>query len=106
MLTKERLGECVALWSQGKPVPDFEFDEAAEMAIELVQLRAQLAIAKEDTARLVELCKKLRGLLGPDGDYAICSSTEGEPVMRLVDAMIVGSLLEKIDAAIDGKDGV
>jgi len=53
---------------------------------------------------LVTEVKKFREMLGPDGSYSICSATEGKPVIRLVDAVIVGSVMEKIDkhlAAID-----
>ena len=74
----------------------------------LVKLQTELAEARRDTERLAALLKpvkELRALLGPDGDYAICSATEGEPSMRLVESMIVGCVLEKIDAAIDKAGG-
>ena len=57
-----------------------------------------------EARELVKEVKKLRRMLSPGSDYTICSATEGEPVMRLVDAVIVGSVMEKIDKHLDAID--
>ena len=66
----------------------------------IASLTAELA----DARGLVKEVKKLRRMLSPGGDYAICSATEGEPVMRLVDSVIVGSVTEKIDKHLNAID--
>ena len=83
-------------------------DDTDNLRARMAELEQELTEARLDTERLAALLKpvkELRALLGPDGDYSICSATEGEPSMRLVESIIVGCVLEKIDAVLDDAGG-
>ena len=51
-----------------------------------------------ENARLREALEAIKGLLGPDGEYAICKADGTK--LWLGDDMIVGGVFEKADAAL------
>lgn len=55
-------------------------------------------VAIEDMDKLILAISKLKGLLGPGGEYAI--SKANRELMNIADDVLVGSILEDISSAI------
>lgn len=52
-ISDKRLDECINLWRRSLAVPDFEFDEALRMAVELRDWRKRIADADRDPVGVI-----------------------------------------------------